>query len=458
MVSTIECAVVNPTWHLCRGGVPRPRYSRAPRMWDVIRERPCENGATTICPERTSVRESLPVAPPVLLRPPRWVVDAAVSLFIVAAGVVQTTIGGAVPADGVVVLLTAAALVATLLRHRFPRGVAAVAIALCALGLVAGFVPSTVVALLVCLYGVAQRTARRTSLWIALAAVVVLWLTSFFFYGDRGDEARTFFQILTFVGFASAAGDASRNRREYIAAITERARIAEETRETEARRRVAEERLRIARDLHDVLAHQIAVINLHSNVAAQALRERPEDAERSLATVRQAARTVLGEIGSLLSVLRSPDADSDTVPRGVDAPVATLAQLDELLDAFARSGLRVDVRRDGRSEPVVPEQVGVVVYRVIQEALTNAHKHGADDSALLYLDYGVDTLEVTVTNTVDTRTSRTPSPEAEGHGLTGVRERLASVNGVLDTSVGPGPVFRFTARIPNTAPIQEGHK
>jgi signal transduction histidine kinase len=436
--------------------------------------------------ERTSVRESLPVAPPVLLRPPRWVVDVAVSLFVVSAGVVQTIVGGAVladpmvPAGPVVVILTAAALAATLLRHRYPRAAAGVTIVLCALGLVAGLVPSTIIALLVCLYGVAQRTTRRTSLWIALAAVLVIWLTSFFFYTDRGDDARAFFQILTFVGFASAAGDASRNRREYIAAITERARIAEETKESEASRRVAEERLRIARDLHDVLAHQIAVINLHSNVAARALRERPEDAERSLATVRQAARTVLGEIGSLLSVLRSPDADSGTLPRGVDAPVATLDQLDDLLDAFTRSGLRVDLRRDGQGDSEVPEQVGVVAYRVIQEALTNAHKHGADNSALLYLDFGVNTLEVTVTNTVDLRTSRASSPDTDGHGLTGVRERLASVNGALDTSVGPGPVFRFTARIPliagrsipdptarptgnaptaaNPAATQEGHK
>jgi len=390
------------------------------------------------------VRERLPDAPPVLLRPPRWSVDVLVSLVIVGTGVAQATYDRAFPADGVVVLvLTAAALGTTLLRHRFPRSAAGVVIALCALGVIAGLVPATIVALLVCLYGEAQRTSRRTSLWIALVAVVVLWLTSYFFYSDGGGDARTFVQILTFVGFASAAGDASRNRREYIEAINERARIAEETKESEARRRVAEERLRIARDLHDVLAHQIAVINLHSNVAAQALRERPDDAERSLSTIRQAARTVLGEIGSLLTVLRSPDADAFTMGLGAHAPVATLADLDDLLAAFARSGLRVDLRTDGSTTREVPEEVAVVAYRVIQEALTNAHKHGADNSALLYLDYGNDVLEITVTNTVVHGQTR-----SSGHGLTGVRERLASVQGELETSRGPGPVFRFTARIP----------
>lgn len=408
------------------------------------------------------MRERLPDAPPVLLRPPRWSVDVMVAAFVVGTGVVQATVANAIPANTVVVLvLTAAALATVLLRHRFPEGSAGVAIVLCALGVIAGLVPSTIITLLVCLYGVAQRTTRRTSLWIALAAVVVLWLTTYFFFNEGGGDFQGFIQILTFVGFASAAGDASRNRREYIEAINERARIAEETKESEARRRVAEERLRIARDLHDVLAHQIAVINLHSNVAAQALRERPDDAERSLSTIRQAARTVLGEIGSLLTVLRSPDAEASTPGLGAHAPVATLADLDDLLAAFARSGLRVDLRTDGSTNQEVPEEVAIVAYRVIQEALTNAHKHGADNSALLYLDYGDEVLEITVTNTVVHGQTRSP-----GHGLTGVRERLASVHGKLETSSGPGPVFRFTARIPmsgdrsipNQSPGPEGIK
>jgi signal transduction histidine kinase len=390
------------------------------------------------------VRESVSNSPPVLLRPPRWSVDAAVSLFVGGAGLVQATVADAIPAStGAVLALTAAALATVLLRHRFPRVTAGVAIVVCSLGVIAGLVPSTIIALLVCLYGVAQRTTRRTSLWIALAAVVLLWVTTYFFYNVGGGDVRGFFQILTFVGFASAAGDASRNRREYIEAINERARIAEETKESEARRRVAEERLRIARDLHDVLAHQIAVINLHSNVAAQALRERPDDAERSLSTIRQAARTVLGEIGSLLTVLRSPDASSSSEGLGANAPVATLADLDALLAGFSQSGLRVDLRRDGSDDRTVPEEVSLVAYRVIQEALTNAHKHGADHSALLYMDYGVDILEITVTNTVAHGQTR-----ATGHGLTGVRERLVSVNGDLETSRGPGPIFRFTVRLP----------
>jgi signal transduction histidine kinase len=399
-----------------------------------------------IRPERNTVRESLPDAPPVLLRPPRWVIDALATLVIISSGVVQTTLDGVVLGDLAVAIGTVVALVVTLLRHRFPRTTAAAAVGLCAAMFTVGVFAPVILASLICLYGVAQRTNRRTSLVIAGVAAVVLCAAAALFLRDQMGDARGFVQIVTFVGFAAAAGDASRNRREYIQALNDRARIAEETKESEARNRVAEERLRIARDLHDVLAHQIAVINLHSNVAAQALRERPDDAERSLTTIRQAARTVLGEIGSLLNVLRSPDAGSSRESRAAEAPVATLAQLDDLLDGFGRSGLRVDLRPDGPGESAIPEQVSVVAYRVIQEALTNAHKHGADDTALLYLDHGADTLEITVTNTVTSKPAR--ASESGGHGLIGVRERLASVRGVLETVTGPGPVFRFTARIP----------
>ena len=259
-------------------------------------------------------------------------------------------------------------------------------------------------------------------------------------------------QLAAFVGFATAAGDANRSHAAYIHGITERARRAEETKEAEALRRVAEERLRIARDLHDLLAHQIAVINLHSSVASQALPERPADAEKSLATIREAARTVLGEIGSLLSVLRATDAGGTGLST---APVSGLADLETLLIDFERSGLIVEHRVAGAARPL-PGAVDMVAYRVVQEALTNAHKHGADHSALLHLDYQPDGIEVTVTNTV-TAQPRPGSAAAEtaaaaaGHGLLGARERVGSVGGRLTAARGPGPVFRFTAWLPTAA-------
>lgn len=308
---------------------------------------------------------------------------------------------------------------------------------------------SYLAALMVVVFSVARHTDRRTAVIVAAVAAVTVGVAGAAFLPAEWGTVRPFVQVIAMVGFAAAAGDASRSRRAFIDTITERARRAEETKESEARRRVAEERLAIARDLHDVVAHQIAVINLHAGVASSALRARPDDAERSLVTIREAARTVLGEIGGLLSVLRTSDPPADSPAAGL-APVPGLAELDRLVADFARGGLRVDVRTVGTPFDL-PESVDLVAYRVIQEGLTNAQKHGSDASALLQVEYAPALLDVTVTNTVVAKPGASRSRPA-GHGLTGARERVAAVHGTLDTSFGPGPVHRLTARLPLPAP------
>jgi signal transduction histidine kinase len=361
-------------------------------------------------------------------------------LLVVPPAFIQTRFGGTTLATVPTALLVALAAAIVLMRVRFPRSAVVAALVLATVGMaMGGPVISFLLAVLICVFSVARRTNRRTTLVIALSAAVVLTSASLLFLDPLWRDVRAVIQIFAFIGFAAAAGDAGRFRQEYIEAITERARRAEETKESEALRRVAEERLRIARDLHDVLAHQIAVINLHSNVAAQALRERPDDAEKSLSTIREAARTVLGEIGSLLSVLRA----SDAVSAGTQAPVQGLSELDTLIADFTRSGLSVDTRVQGDPYPLAAV-ADIVAYRVIQEALTNAHKHGDDRSALLNLDYGAAAFEITVTNTV----AASPTPSLSGHGLVGVRERLATIGGSVATERGPGPIYRFTARMP----------
>lgn len=223
---------------------------------------------------------------------------------------------------------------------------------------------------------------------------------------------------MTIIAAATAIGDATRTRREYVIAITERAVRAERTRESEASRRVAEDRLRIARDLHDVVAHQIAVINLHAGVASAALPDRPESAEQSLQTVRQAARSVLAEIGDLLAMLRTTTAEADAADHQV---FATLAQLDPLVRQFADVGLSVQRHVLGDLTDL-PPAVDVVGYRVVQEALTNAHKHGAG-GAELTITRDVDQLVIEVAN----RHGAAGTATGSGHGLDGIRERVASV-------------------------------
>jgi signal transduction histidine kinase len=389
-----------------------------------------------------------------LSRLPEWLRDTMLVLLVLGPSFARNDFSGTIFASPATVFLMAMSAGSVLLRRRAPLIGGSVAVVACILGLgVHGPVIAHLVAVLIGVFAVARRSTRRTSLIFSGVTVLLLGGATLLFLDSTWHDARAMLQLAAFVGFATAAGDANRSHAAYIQSITERARRAEETKESEALRRVAEERLRIARDLHDLLAHQIAVINLHSSVASQALPDRPADAETSLATIRQAARTVLGEIGSLLTVLRGTDGGSTGL---VTAPVSGLADLETLLTDFERSGLRVDHRVAGAPRPL-PGAVDAVAFQIVQEALTNAQKHGADRSALLHLDYRADGLEVTVTNTVDAPArAGTTAARNSGHGLLGARERVSSVAGRLTAAPGPGPVFRFTAWLPADAPAPPG--
>ena len=384
-----------------------------------------------------------------LARLPVWLRDTILVVFVLGPSLAAHDLGGGATSSVWAALLVLVSAGSVLLRQRAPLIGASVAVVACVLGVaIDGPIVTHLLAVLIGVFGVARWLGRRTSLLFSGATVILLSATTVAFLDTPWNDIRTLLQLAAFVGFATAAGDANRSHAAYIRSITDRARHAEETKESEALRRVAEERLRIARDLHDLLAHQIAVINLHSSVASQALPDRPDDAQKSLATIREAARGVLGEIGSLLNVLRAPDAGGPGT-----APVAGLAGLDALLTDFERSGLSVEHRVVGTPR-TLPGAVDMVAFRVVQEALTNAHKHGADHSALLHLDYQAAGVEIAVTNTV-AMTGRAGSagaasrtPVGSGHGLLGARERVGSVAGRLTAARGPGPVFRFTAWLP----------
>ena len=384
---------------------------------------------------------------------PNWLRDVILVALVLGPSFARTDFSGSLTSSPAAALLVLVSVGSVLLRRRAPLVGASAAVIACVLGLaIDGPVISYLIAVLIGVFAVARWQSRRTSLLFSGATVLLLAAATLAFLDSSWHDARAMLQLAAFVGFATAAGDANRSHSAYIRGITERARRAEETKESEALRRVAEERLRIARDLHDLLAHQIAVINLHSSVASQALPDRPDDAQKSLATIREAARSVLGEIGSLLTVLRATDAGATGLST---APVAGLADLEALLIDFERSGLQVDHRLAGTPR-ALPGAVDMVAYRVVQEALTNAHKHGADHSALLHLDYQPAGVEITVTNTV----AALPRPGSgaagtaavtaagDGHGLLGARERVGSVAGRLSAARGPGPVFRFTAWLP----------
>ncbi|WP_312978595.1 histidine kinase [Corynebacterium sp.] len=301
----------------------------------------------------------------------------------------------------------------------------------------------------VAVFAAGNTAPRRTALVLgALGATVVAVLS--LFTDDRMALDPQVFQVAAGIAVATALGDSARSRREYTRAVTERAERAEQTREAEASRRVAEERLRIAQDLHDTVAHRISVISLNAGVASSSLDTRPEKARESLATIRGAAREVLGDIGVLLRYLRADDnAGTGAEGASVQLPQPGLADIDPLVRSVVEAGLTVDRTVDGDLSSI-DETTGRVVYRVVQEGLTNAHKHGSGGSAHLGIVVrgGADAaVTVQVRNPVSD-TGRNQPDAPQGHlGLTGLRERVAAVGGTISTVESDG-TFTLSAELP----------
>jgi signal transduction histidine kinase len=375
-------------------------------------------------------------------RPPWWVGDLIAAALIVSAVFLPFPGEEFSPTTplGVAIVIAPAALLP--FRRRWPSQILVACVVLYGAAALTGILaPGVILGVAVAMFAVSNRFPRRVSM-IAAAIVVIaiIGLSVLAAIGSVFDPRVIQFAVI--IAFAAAAGDGAKSRREFIAAVTERAERAEQTRESEARRRVSEERLRIARDLHDAVAHQISVISLNAGVASSALESRPEAAKEALASIRTASRAVLGEIGDLLAVLR---ADDD--PGAVAVPQPGLGRLDELIDTFRASGLDVTTRYDGTITPL-PAVVDMVAYRVIQEALTNANKHGTSQRAHLLLTYDHDFLHIVVTNPVGPTVAADARDELPGgNGLVGMRERVATVRGTVDTGPTPGG-YRVSASLP----------
>lgn len=332
------------------------------------------------------------------------------------------------------VIAAAAALLITL-RRRWPVAVLAVVTIAAAWAVAARGESYTLTTVsVICAYTLASHR-RRTTAWIAGAgAALVVFLAAVGFDGQVWDSAETL-EDLAWMGMAIALGDALRTRRAYVAAVEERAERAEQSRDQEARRRVAEERLHIARELHDVVAHHIALINVQTEVASHLLRLQPDQAEEALTHIRQAVSTVLEELSTVLTVLRHADD-----PETTTEPTPGLNRLGGLLDSVAATGLQVAHQQDGEPRPL-PSAVDLAAYRIVQESLTNVRKHGGEPTAHLRLSYTPTGLTIAVNNRTRPTTSPHPNP---GHGLTGMRERATSVGGTLDA--GPDTNGHFAVR------------
>ncbi|MEV7285672.1 histidine kinase [Streptomyces sp. NPDC093252] len=338
----------------------------------------------------------------------------------------------------VLMTLGAAALV---FRRRAPLTVLAATGALTVLENVSSDSRAPVaMAAVVALYTVAARTDRTTTWRVALLTTAAL-AGSAMLAGPLPWYAQENLGIVAWTGIGATAGDAVRSRRAFVQAIRDRAEKAERTREEEARRRVAEERLRIARDLHDVVAHHIALVNVQAGVAAHVMDRRPDQAKEALAHVREASRSALNELRATVGLLRQSDD-----PEAPTEPAPGLAVLDALLATFRNAGLSVEVARADQGV-TLPAAVDLAAYRVIQEALTNVQKHaGLQAKAEVSVVRVGPSIEITVLD--DGTGDDTVPPPGGGHGLLGMRERVTAVRGTLTTGPRYGGGFRVHAILP----------
>ena len=330
---------------------------------------------------------------------------------------------------------------ALVLQRRYPYVALGIVIAGLATYTVADFAGGPVyLAPLVPLYSIAQRGDRRRT-WITVVATIVV-LMPFALLNEH--PGRNFVYFLAFAGWISGAvflGTAHFSRRAYLAELEQRARYLEETREEEARRRVAEERLRIARDLHDVIAHGIATIHMQSGAALHVLDRQPEQAKPALTAIKQLSKQTLDELRSTVGVLR----DDEDAPL---APTPGLDQLDTLIDNARGAGVTVNVDCEPRPAPL-PVAVDVAAFRIVQEALTNVMRHaGSNVTATVTVRHSADEVRVEVVDDGRGAASSADAERSAGHGIAGMSERAITVGGHVAAGPHPGGGFRVLAQLP----------
>ncbi|MGD6750029.1 sensor histidine kinase [Streptomyces sp. BH105] len=286
--------------------------------------------------------------------------------------------------------------------------------------------------------------------WAAWAAAGMLWaghlLIGHWLYAylpPSGDGPAPWAQegiVAAWVLAIMAIAELARLRREQW----EHARVE---REKAAKRRADEERLRIARELHDVLAHSISVINVQAGVGLALLDTDPEQARTALTTIKSASKEALGEVRQVLDTLRAPGE----APR---APAPGLDRLPELVDQAAGAGLTVDVTTEGQ-RAALPPGADLAAFRIVQEALTNVVRHSGSRHARVQLAHAEDSMTLTVD---DDGPATHADAGGSGNGLAGMRERAAALGGTIEAGPRPGGGFRVVARLPFTATDREAPK
>jgi signal transduction histidine kinase len=291
---------------------------------------------------------------------------------------------------------------------------------------------------LVALYTVAAHVGRPTSLRVAAGTAVVLLLVN---VASRFDDwgSRLLFGVAVYAMFAAAwlLGDNLRTRRAYLREVEDRAERLEREREADARRAAGEEQARIARELHDIITHNVSVMTVQAAAAGDVFETQPGRAREALDSIESSGREALTELRRLLGAVRTDDAPSELTPQ------PGLSRLDDLVEQVRAAGLDVELSIEGDPREL-PVGVDLSAYRIVQEALTNVLRHASATNAVVTVRYRDDSLVLVIVDD-----GRGPAPDrSEGRGLIGMRERAVLVGGELQVGPAPDGGFAVKARIP----------
>ncbi|MCK9929789.1 sensor histidine kinase [Frankia sp. Mgl5] len=352
------------------------------------------------------------------------------------------------------VLLAAVACTALLWHERHPRATAVVAIACTVLLAGLGYLLTSlmIAPAMAALYWLAAHTDRRTTLSIVIPACALVVATALIADPDGYPLELKTIGPTAWMLMAASLGGARRIRQDYLDAVKARAEYAERTREAEARRQVTEERTRIARELHDVVAHHITLAHAQAGTAAHLVRTRPDQAEPILASLTTTTSSALRDLKATVGLLRqSDDLDAPLEP----AP--SLAQLPELAHTFTAAGLAVTINTRGE-RPQLSPGIDLTAYRITQEALTNVAKHGTTNSACVDITYAPNSVTLMIINGGGKKisakgggrpdTMKSIPSSNSGFGLINMRERALSVGGHLEAGHHPEVGFHVTAVLP----------
>jgi signal transduction histidine kinase len=335
-------------------------------------------------------------------------------------------------AGAVVLLLVAAGALAW--RRRYPVAVLLVVFGATLTYFVVGYAPSPIWLVMIVAYFTAVVAGHR--LPAAIVAVVGFlvfpWL-DFLLRDAAAPSPAGLAGLAAWLLVLLGVGEGIRIRRERAA---EAARIREE----ETLRRAGEERLRIARELHDALGHHLSLINMQSGVALHLNKELPDQARSSLTAIKQASKEALSELRSVLDILRQ---EGEPAAR---SPTWTLARLEDLVSQAAAAGLEVRTETDGEVRRL-PFAVDVAAFRIVQEALTNVTRHAGPATATVRVSYGDRDLTVQVDDDGRGLSAHGSAP-GSGNGIVGMRERVAALGGDLQAGPRAGGGFRVRARLP----------